>query len=232
MKKQALIKIVHTKYVFLRPLHFFPRSKQPGQARRAFWLCLCTGCSRFTDASTTALKKGQAISCEACREQAKKAQIAAWERDILDDALNNTVKKTHTRSSYDCMIGRGKHNFRYDGKVCDRWKGEDGYENFVEDMGLKSRPWHTLDRIDPSGSYTKDNCRWADRQTQDRNKTNSRIFDVQGEKMNHVDFAHLLNIKPCLLSRKLNGLLKDDFTEQMAVEHLLSESHSVRQRDT
>jgi hypothetical protein len=59
--------------------------------------------------------------------------------------------------------------------VCDRWLDpEDGYENFLRDMG--ERPdGHTLDRIDYDGPYTPENCRWADKITQELNKRWTKI---------------------------------------------------------
>jgi len=49
------------------------------------------------------------------------------------------------------------------------------FENFLRDMG--PRPLGTtLDRINPLGHYGKDNCRWATRQQQDYNKTNTVMY--------------------------------------------------------
>lgn len=54
--------------------------------------------------------------------------------------------------------------------VCDRWKGENGFAHFLEDMG--ERPAHkTLDRWpNPAGNYEPANCRWATVKEQAKNK--------------------------------------------------------------
>lgn len=45
--------------------------------------------------------------------------------------------------------------------VCDRWLEEDGFSNFVADVGERPSPKHSLDRTDVDGNYEPSNCRWA-----------------------------------------------------------------------
>lgn len=60
--------------------------------------------------------------------------------------------------------------------VCERWQK---FENFYADMG--DRPeGKTLERDDNSKGYSPNNCVWADRKTQGRNKRGIRMVTVNG----------------------------------------------------
>jgi hypothetical protein len=54
--------------------------------------------------------------------------------------------------------------------VCSEWI--DSFETFLKDMGQRPSG-HTLDRIDPNGNYTKENCRWSDLKKQNQTKRKS-----------------------------------------------------------
>jgi hypothetical protein len=51
--------------------------------------------------------------------------------------------------------------------ICLKWYE---FDNFINDMGRKPTPLHTLERKNNDGSYCKSNCLWATRKAQARNR--------------------------------------------------------------
>lgn len=65
-----------------------------------------------------------------------------------------------------------------DVEICERWKS---FNLFLEDMGKKPSPQHTLDRIENSKGYSKENCRWASPVEQIDNRDCTRLITANGK---------------------------------------------------
>lgn len=93
-------------------------------------------------------------------------------------------------------------------KVCDRWRKSAAA--FVEDMGPKPTPNHSLDRIDNNGDYCKENCRWATPKEQWLNKRGIRWIECNGEVRHLSEWADKIGLTRERLRQRLDRCLELD----------------------
>lgn len=70
--------------------------------------------------------------------------------------------------------------------ICKRWSK---FELFWQDMKDTYEPHLTIDRIDNNKGYSPENCRWADRTIQSRNRRNNIRYRYQGFELTLPEFA-------------------------------------------
>lgn len=126
----------------------------------------------------TELRSGRIGRCRcehpprATRKRAKRSDhplLSVW---------HNMVRRCHCETNKDYA--------RYSGRgivVCDAWRSPGGFRRFVTDMGDRPSPKHSIDRIDSAGPYSPENCRWATMKEQQRNRSNNRRHDFNGESL-------------------------------------------------
>lgn len=88
--------------------------------------------------------------------------------------------KTHDNMKQRCYNSNNPIYPHYGGrgiKVCDRWLGKKGFENFLEDMGERPEGM-SIERINNEANYSPDNCKWADKTTQSNN--NRKVLQARG----------------------------------------------------
>ena len=164
------------------------------------WLCKCE-CGTTAVARTDRLLSGRRKSCECLRKQ------------IMQTCnISHGGSKTREYAAWRAMIGRCNYKkhaeyWRYGGRgiaVCDRWKS---FKCFIEDMGNRPSPKHSLDRIDNNLGYSPENCRWATPVEQLNNiRRNRRVEWRDGRLITLRELSELLDLPiGCLRMRYTLG---------------------------
>jgi len=101
-----------------------------------------------------------------------------------------------------CLLPSNKDFPKWGGrgiKFCERWLS---FDNFLQDMGPRPEAT-TLDRIDVNGHYKPENCKWATRSTQQRNKRTSISIMHNGRKKHINEWAADIGISPQTIASRL-----------------------------
>jgi len=87
--------------------------------------------------------------------------------------------------------------------LCDRWANN--FENFLEDMGLKPSPKHSIERKDNDLGYSPENCYWATAKEQSRNTRKNRFVTYKGATKCVGEWSEILGINYGTLLSRLNS---------------------------
>ena len=100
--------------------------------------------------------------------------------------------------------------------VCDRWLKS--FRSFLEDMG--DRPYGmTLDRLDNGSQYSKENCRWATKKQQVRNRRITWQIEYQQQTKPVAEWAEIAGIDYYVLKDRLRKGWSIDRAMRQQVRH-------------
>ena len=151
-----------------------------GQKKRKF-LFECD-CGNFTEQLINNVSRGKVVSCGCYGRRSKvtHGNSNSPTYSIWIGMRRRCSEKCDPRVR-DYYIGKGV-------KVCDRWEPSEGgsFENFLKDMGPRPEGM-SLDRINPEGDYSPENCRWASGSLQVynqavKNKTGCPGVQIKGDR--------------------------------------------------
>ena len=100
---------------------------------------------------------------------------------------------TETSPLYHLYGGRGV-------SVSDSWNS---FDTFISDMGKRPSDGHSIDRIDVNGNYCKENCRWATKKEQSRNRTNSVYIFIDGRKLQVDDYCEIYGVSKMAIKNRV-----------------------------
>lgn len=158
----------------------------------AIYECLCD-CGTKKEVLRSNLVSGKTKSCGCA-----KSKIITIKKTTHGQSKTKNQKSSKVYNSWSSMLNRCNNSNNssyknYGGRgitVCERWLK---FENFLEDMGEPKKN-QSIDRIDNNKGYYKENCRWTNAKTQNRNKSNTRlnqkdVDDLRSEKISVNELA-------------------------------------------
>lgn len=170
--------------------------------------CRCE-CGVVRDVLLSHLVAGRTKSCGCYQAEAARARFTTHGMaDVPEHAIWQAMKQR-------CLNPKNKRWSQYGGRgitVCDRWTDEEnGFANFIEDMGRRPDPSLSIHRKDNDGGYCKDNCEWTTKEVQARATTRTRTITYDGRTMCLLDWAREKGISHQVLRyRILKGWSVED----------------------
>lgn len=138
------------------------------------FLCRCE-CGNEKIIIGAHLRNGKIQSCGCYNiEVASKRMI---EQSTIHNNYNHPLWATYYNMKRRCYNEKRKDYPLYGGrgiKVEDVWQGEEGFNNFIQHMGLKPSVEYSIDRINVNGNYGPGNCKWSTPKEQANNRTNNK----------------------------------------------------------
>lgn len=110
--------------------------------------------------------------------------------------------------------------------VCERWSGENGFENFLADMGERPKN-HTIERRDNAKGYEPANCIWATKHVQAQNQRHTARVTIGAETHSIAEWCRRKGISYSMVKqRRQRGMSVED-----AILTPLNESKRGRRHD-
>lgn len=172
--------------------------------------CRCV-CGAEHVARTANVVRGISKSCGCLRREVLVANFRT--HGLSGHPLYSTWVLMNAR----CDDPTVKHFRRYGGRgirVCERWRTD--LDAFVQDMGAKPSPAHSIDRIDNDGNYScghcdecrangwPANCRWATAAEQMRNTSRNVYVEIGGKRENVSDVCRRHGISRQLMHMRVS----------------------------
>lgn len=164
-------KVVGSQFGRLKAVSYLGR-----KGKDALYLCQCQ-CGKTKEILLGNLRNGSTQSCGCLRAE----QMARKPRNKTHGMTETKEFRAWTSMRSRCSSSTSAAFKNYGAKgisVCYRWQT---FENFFADMGPAPSPSHSIDRIDGSGNYTPENCRWATPVQQSRNLKSNLRFTIGNE---------------------------------------------------
>jgi len=161
------------------------------------WLCQCD-CGVERRVVLNELRRGNTMSC-GC--YSREVSAAARTTHGLE---KHPLYATHHNMMSRCYNPENKQFADWGGRgirVCERWHD---IRNLISDMAPSHKPGLTLEREDNNLGYSPQNCVWATRIEQGRNKRNNRLVSYIGKNICLAEACEVAGLPYSRVHQRLN----------------------------
>lgn len=141
--------------------------------RRQKYVCRCV-CGNTTTVRGFDLISAKTRSCGCLRRDRNSDRLLVHGHSKTPNGGRATAEYTAWLNINQRTTNPRRDDFdRYGGAgitISPTWRGQDGFQRFLADVGARPSPHHSIDRIDGSRGYEPGNCRWATPLEQARNR--------------------------------------------------------------
>lgn len=177
----------------------FGRLEVIGTAARrksqSYVLCRCD-CGKEKEIALCSLRSGATTSCGCYRAEVVKSSSLTHGKS--ETSLYNVWIAMRQR----CLNPSNPAYPDYGGRGIGIDQAWNTFEGFLRDMG-EPPVGTSLDRIDNDKGYGPDNCRWATRVQQNRNRRSSKLLTHNGETKTVTEWAEQYGIGVSTLSQRI-----------------------------
>lgn len=167
--------------------------------RRGEFIC---NCGNHFECRISHVQSGSIISCKNC----------GFKRSVFGNIKHGLdgVPEYHIWVSMRdrCYNKNHKNYERYGGRgilMSSDWLNS--VQTFISDMGERPSKLHTVDRIDNSQGYSKENCRWATKREQANNTRRNIFIEKDGQKLSVSEWSRRTNLSQKVLHSRLRNRL-------------------------
>lgn len=166
----------------------------PAGKHGTWWMCRCD-CGNNVVKYRGHLLHGTAKTCGCFNPGARTHGMSGTpEYRAWDNARSRCYSKKNRK--FPLYGGRGI-------SVCDRWRHS--FSNFIEDMGARPSPAHSLERLNGNGNYEPRNCVWASIEQQNNNRSFNRHVTVNGKRLTIAQAARETGIPHATILSRLDS---------------------------
>lgn len=165
------------------------------------WKCSCV-CGSEVIVTSSNLSTGHTTSCGCThKEIMRQRRIYPLELEAEYKIWRGIKQRTSKKA--------GKNTAWYSGiALSEEW--ENSFEQFFADLGPRPSPKHSIERLDVTKGYYKENCVWATAKTQANNRTSNVVLTLGDQTLTIAQWAAIVPLSQSTIAARIRRGWSDE----------------------